>query len=718
MPQRVEKMMVFANCARMPLLPRLPAVLFFVFSVFFRLAPCAFAAETAPARSAAVQRAYEQFRAYYLGSDDAFSMRDSNQPPPDPRLALKYAQSLAPDGHWPDLDYASTARSGWAPERHCSRMIAMAASAGSAVTSAENRTTLLAAIHRAFAYWISHDFQCPNWWFNEIGIPKSIGTIALLLGDDLKPEEFLYATATSLARYPIARTGQNKVWLAGNTLMRGLLAGDEAALQSATEAIWSQVSISSDSEGIQADFSFHQHGAQLQFGNYGMAFAVETARWCQIMRNTPWQLSPEKLEIFRRYLLDGQGWISWRGAMDISSCGRQLMPHSPVSKTTNIAGVMKQARTFDPTRRNDYEAYLQRNQPNAVNDLVGERFFWRSDYVVHRRPDLAVTLKMSSNRVIGTELVNSENLSGYHLGDGATYFYRTGKEYEDIFPVWDWSKLPGVTCAQTPPPAFTTSAVPRDFVGGVSDGATGAYALDYARDGVEAHKAWFLSDDLVVCLGTAIRGTVDARVATTIDQSLLRGPVRILRGTTWEDAEGGERDLTEEVGAVEHDGWRITLLEPTALRVASGPVTGNWHRVFNNPEAPTADVTKDVFTLWIDHGSTPHGGKYAYVVSPKEGPDVASFVKVLENTADRQAVHFANGKVALIFWKKGETFLPDGRKIAVDAPCAALVSGETIRISDPTQKLESLSLTVEGVAHTVRFPSGPLAGTANEVKID
>ena len=31
------------------------------------------------------------------------------------------------------------------------------------------------------------------------------------------------------------------------------------------------------------------------------------------------------------------------------------------------------------------------------------------------------------------------------MADGATYIYKDDKEYLDIFPLWDWRKLPGVT---------------------------------------------------------------------------------------------------------------------------------------------------------------------------------------------------------------------------------------------------------------------------------
>jgi len=61
---------------------------------------------------------------------------------------------------------------------------------------------------------------------------------------------------------------------------------------------------------------------------------------------------------------------------------------------------------------------------------------------------------MSSTRVIGAELVNSENLSGITPPTARCISNREGDEYEDIFPVWDWRKLPGITCAQFAPPEY------------------------------------------------------------------------------------------------------------------------------------------------------------------------------------------------------------------------------------------------------------------------
>ena len=131
--------------------------------------------EKAP-RAAAIAQAARQFRAFYAADDDPFSMRDSNEPVPEPGRALQFARSLDPAGRWADLDYDSPARSGWPPQIHNNRLLAMAAAAGRPDVAEADRARLLDAAHRAFAWWIAHDYQCPNWWYNQIGVPKAIGT--------------------------------------------------------------------------------------------------------------------------------------------------------------------------------------------------------------------------------------------------------------------------------------------------------------------------------------------------------------------------------------------------------------------------------------------------------------------------------------------------------------------------------------------------------------
>ena len=666
----------------------------------------------APVRSAEVARAVAQFVEFEANSPDAPGLRDTNEELPGPEHALGFAGDLRADGTWPDIDYASKARSNWPPALHWARMKSMAAAANRDSTSADQRARLREAIHRAFAHWIAHDYTCLNWWYNEIGIPKLVGPVVLLLGAEAKPEEVRYATEVSLARFPIARTGQNKIWLAGNALMRGLILGDEEKISEATNAIWSEIAVSTE-EGVQPDFSFHQHGAQQQFGNYGLAFAVNMSLWARVLRDTPWQIPAEKLAVLRGYLLEGQAWISWRGAMDISACGRQFMPGSPRAKTATIARVMRQGVLFDAPSAAEYQAFVSRNVPDAPNDLTGLRHFWRSDYLVQRRPEFMASLKLSSNRVIGAELVNLENLSGFHLGDGGLYFYRRGDEYEEIFPLWNWSRLPGVTGAQMPPPDYRYSQVPRDFVGALSDGTDGVAALDFARDEVTAKKAWFFTGDTVVCLGADIRGASAAGIATTLNQVRLRGPVRVAASGKPESFSSGQRTLAGPM-TIEHDGWVYSVLEPGAVRLEAGAVTGNWQRVFTNPATPPGDVAGELFALWLDHGQQPIGASYAYSVALAAGAPRAA--EVLTNQARVQAVALSPQKTAFVFWRAGEWPLRDGTVVAVDAPCLLLLEGAVARVVDPTQKLREVRVSLGGREKLVTLPTGALAGTAARVE--
>jgi len=643
-----------------------------------------------------IEKARRQFIDFYTGRGAGFAMEDTNEATAEASKATRYAVELKPDGSWPDIDYGSKARSSWAPMQHVSRMATIAAEA----VHSPDRAKLLPALHRGFAYWITTDPKCVNWWYNQIGVPKQLGICGVLLGNELTAEERAYLANVIAPRTKIGMTGQNKLWLAGNTLSLGLVFKDESMVRTAANTIWNEIRTTTE-EGIQPDFSFHQHGPQQQFGNYGLAFAVEVSHWATILSDTPWKLSDDKLGIYRQYLLDGQGWISWRGLMDIGSCGRQFMPGSAASKTRNAGLAMNGAATFDREAAAAYQAFLKRNQPNAPNDLTGDRFFWRSDYFVHRTSDTFTTLKMSSNRVIGAEIVNDENLSGYHLGDGMLCHYRSGREYEDIFPVWDWRKVPGTTAAQGELPRSPKSGVKRDFVGAVTDGTASVAVLDYQRDGVSAHKAWFFNGSTVIALGSDIRSSGKDPIVTTLEQCLGQGAIRSSKG----NVTVGLQPATEWI---EHGGFRYTFLEPAPFTIAAGPVTGNWSRIYRNPSTPNADVTRPVFTLSLDHGRQPSSAHYAYAVTTSGTTPLA---RLLVNSPNLQAVQLSPTLIGVAFWSAG-TF----RDLTVDQPCLVLFDSEPrhIRLADPTQKLKHLTFKVGEVSRTIVLPSGGMAGSSVE----
>ena len=81
------------------------------------------------------------------------------------------------------------------------------------------------------------------------------------------------------------------------------------------------------------------------------------------------------------------------------------------------------------------------------------------------------------------------------MSDGANYLYLTGDEYRNIFPVWDWTKIPGTTAIQdtlyTGEQNTIAARGTTVFDGGVSDGKYGLGAMDLARGKLVAKNAWF-----------------------------------------------------------------------------------------------------------------------------------------------------------------------------------------------------------------------------------
>ena len=73
-------------------------------------------------------------------------------------------------------------------------------------------------------------------------------------------------------------TGQNLVWGVGNQIVRGLITGDASLVVGAYERMYQEIVVT-PKEGIQADFSFHQHGDQFYSGGYGLGFANDVGRY-------------------------------------------------------------------------------------------------------------------------------------------------------------------------------------------------------------------------------------------------------------------------------------------------------------------------------------------------------------------------------------------------------------------------------------------------------
>ena len=194
-----------------------------------------------------------------------------------PQEEIDRLLDLFEDGVWRDIDYSDKSRGGWHPTLHVTRILALARAYRSASSASFGNPSVGKVIHSAMKWWFDNLPVCPNWWHNDIGVPKKMTAALLLMKEELSEEE-IRGGLKVLETSAFGRTGQNKVWLAGNQLMKGLLIDDEQLVAEAVRQITEEIRVTLQ-EGIKPDWSFHQHGMQLQFGNYGLAYAEGISFW-------------------------------------------------------------------------------------------------------------------------------------------------------------------------------------------------------------------------------------------------------------------------------------------------------------------------------------------------------------------------------------------------------------------------------------------------------
>lgn len=650
----------------------------------------------------------------------------ANQRTPEDWLTIcrTLLAAFTADGTWPDIDYSDQRPSSWTLLQHPDRAILLAVASAGTVGDANERASFATAADRAISTWRQRQFKNPNWWNNDYGAPILLGTAGLLLGDGLSADNraFLIKLTHRIghAGYGKVGGGGNQVWALSRMLIGALLAKNAASARATVDALWLQtmppISVPVEQrapgvnaiEGIQPDASFHQHGPQMQLGNYGLSFAVDMASWAVILRDTALAMPSDRMAEFRQYLLDGQNWGYWRGRIDISGIGRQFKPHAQTAKYSMVRQPFMDLVEFDPSAAEASRAFLARNQDNAVNDLTGFRWFWRSDYGVHRNKGFFASVRLHSSHATGWESCNGENLQGQRLADGATYLSTIGGEYDEIFPVWDWKRLPGITNAASatllPLLASASSnteaalpiAVSPIQAGGVSSGHHGCIVYQHAdkASGISARKAWFMDRDVLVCLGAGISGTGKKQtIITSVNQCLGRGPVRMSVGATVQELPAGAlRQLAADW--IEHDGLRYEFPAAGALLAGIATQTGLWHSVSTAVSSPLEPQSQQVFSLLIDHGRTPSAGTYAYAVRPV-GPEKESY-RIVSNTPDLQAVAWDDRRCTVVFWKPGSITWASGHSLQASSPCLVNLDGDQVSMCDPTWNLTQVDLNIDG----------------------
>lgn len=528
-----------------------------------------------------------------------------------PSDEVERLKSLWTGEQFSDIDYSNMDRGRWQPTLHVTRLQSLAKLYSDPQSTWYKDKALGEMLHSGIAWWFANMPKCPNWWHNDIGVPKKMTTILLMIYDELSAEE-IEGGVRVLERSAFGRTGQNKSWLAGNQLMKGLLLDDEALVVKARDVIAEEICITDSEEGIRDDWSFHQHGPQMQFGNYGLAYLENLTFWLRALEGTGYQFTPEQCAIVEALLDKGISWCVWKGVMDPSYCGRQCFPDGGRGKAYSMAVAAQNLAAYSDRKGDAAEAErfrriaLQNLEPGKYsNELTGAVYFDRSDCGCYRTPTWYSSIRMSSERTIGYEFTNRENTLAHFSASGAVLLMRSGNEYDNIFACWDWRKVPGVTAYDDGKPIRSSdrredkqnnsSAVGGfTFVSPDGDNCLSAY-MEIDRDSLHAFKNVLFTPSYIMEEGYGIKSANPevVSVTTAIDQTNLAGRVR--RGRARIHTSRG----TERCEWVWHNGVCYVALDGAHIHVSTDVQTGDWGAI--DPALEGRTDSRRIFKAWLEH---------------------------------------------------------------------------------------------------------------------
>ena len=622
------------------------------------------------------------------------------------------------NGSFIDIDYSSTERTNWEPMNHINRVSDFVFAYTHPDHPDYQSESLYNKIKDGLNYWYNRNPDCDNWWYNQIDEPQKIGVllIQMRIGKKLLPEELETKTLRRMREDggdPRQTTGANMTDIALHWIYRACLEEDKKSLDIALDCVNEPVQYTVG-EGFQYDNCYLLHGPQLYIGGYGDEILKGVTQVAMYTQGTKYELDAGKIELLSKFMRETY-YQTIRGKyMLFDVLGRSVSRPG----TTNKSGTVlfaKRMLVLDPAHTDEYNTIIERleGKKTASYGLTPlHTHYFNGDYTLHVRPKYTFDVRLVSDRTSRCEHGNGENLKTYFLSDGCTNIVMNGDEYYDIYPVWNWMRIPGTTAPQM-------SQIPKakewqvlgtsEFAGGVSDSIYGvtAYAYEDNYSGVNtgAKKAWFFFDDEIVCLGADITSKGSFPVNTTINQCLLGNLKVSLKGEVQNVEENKEVFYKDELDWVLHN--RIGYVFPKGgnIFLSNKSQEGSWYDI--NTTATNAQINKKVFTLGFNHDYFPQKQKYAYVIVPSvaNGTKMKEYleknsIEILANSDSMQVVRHKGEDVWEMVFYRGATFVHDNIRVKVDRGCTLLfkdIANTSVKfhIADPAQSQSIIKLGIQ-----------------------
>lgn len=620
---------------------------------------------------------------------------------------------LQDNGSFSDIDYSDDSRAHWTPINHLTRLTWMAQAYTMEDSSYFKEEVLYDKILKALNFWNTARPVCTNWWYNQIGAPKAMCVILIILRDGAKTipkdlEDSILGYLAETGGNPAKWTGANKTDIAMHWLYRGCLQTDSTLTATAVwHAYYPLQYVKARYEGFQHDYSYFQHGPQLYIGGYGLSIVDGVATVATSTVDTDFKLSDEQLDVLRKFV-QASLMKSVRGKMQAYNVVGRSVSRDNQLDISGYIPVFERMKSIDVDNISLYQHFINNLKGEGdflwINDSF--RHFYIGDRSLYQGKGYTVSLRMSSTRTRKCENGNGENLKGYFLSDGSMSVAVDGDEYSNIFPVWDWTHIPGVTSPQVeniplvPANDFGESL----FCGGATAGKYGVSVMSQINRkdgmGMKACKAWFFLNNKIVCLGTGIDSDMNEEIHTSVNQSLLKGDIVCSQNNVVSNGVHVDNKALDWV-------WHrnIGYFFPTQQQISVHADTrkGSWADI--STEADATPIEKDICSIWLNHGRSPQGASYSYVIVPNiSSTEMANYkinnAQIIANTINVQAVRDSEINMTQAVFYNGGSITSDDLRISVNNPCALVIQEQTnnmfdIYFADTSHGLLDLTITIE-----------------------
>lgn len=623
----------------------------------------------------------------------------------------------AVDGSFTDVDYASIQRTNWPPLIHIERLYDFVF----AYTDQQNKfygdTELFAKIIKGLRYWHERNPWCHNWWYNQIAEPQKLGVllIQMRIGRERIPAELEAMLLERIKKdggHPAKWTGANRTDIALHWIYRACLSEDEADLQIALENVYNPI-VYTTKEGFQYDNSYFQHGQQLYIGGYGDEILKGITQVALYTEGTNYAIPRDKLALLSKFMRETY-YSTIRGNHMLFDVLGRGVSRPGITDKSYTALFAKRMLELDEEHYDEFKAIIARLEGRQTADYkisALHTHYFRADYTLHVRPKYTFDVRMNSTRTSRCEYGNNENLKTYFMSDGCTNIVIDGNEYVDIFPMWDWSRIPGVTAPKLEKIPLAVSdwqtLGTSTFAGGVSDSLYGvtayAYMDTYADINTGARKAWFFFDDEVVCLGTGINSASNKEICTTVNQCLASPDKKIIISSSKKQITLKEETLEHIFPEwVLHNGIAYVFPKGGELFVSQQQQEGCWYDI--NRTAPKDIFSKEVFTLGFNHGKLPIDASYAYIVVPGKysAEEVEEYrdknnIEICQNSTNLQVVRNKHlGIWGMVFYNAGE-FKHQDIQVMTDKACILMIRDNgtvSLHVADPEQAETDMKVSI------------------------